>query len=81
MTELRWNWLNGDNYLCCLSCYQRKVRKDDRVVAPSYRWRCRACGKGWAYTPLADGETSILKNQRRLPVPLPIELDADWSTV
>lgn len=66
-------------YLGCLSCGARKVRKDDRVKAPAYRWRCRSCGKGWAYTPLAADETSPF-TRKPLPPPTPIEPDADWST-
>lgn len=66
----------------CLSCGERAMRKDDRVLAPDFKVRCRRCGKGYAYYVLADNAPSLSGNWRPHPTPpLPIENDLDWSSI
>jgi len=48
-------------YLNCLKCSARKrVREDERVEKPNFKWRCRNCGAGWKCAFLHENESSGL---------------------
>lgn len=79
VTLLRRMEFTRTGLLSCPSCGERQARKGPERDDGGYSWRCRRCGKGWAYRPLAPGAVSGLTRVHAAPPPS-IERDADWES-